>query len=527
MTITKEIIEQKNNEKIIERQNLLARKNIPYLNKFNAFHNEMEESIIKAIYYSKTGLYIQDLQMMFAYSLSQSNNNLKHIIKNLVEEGYLFSVKTIYGNILGLTKEGQRQVKKIPEESQTIISDMTIDSDTKTTRNKIVSSYLAHFVFQKMNEEVLYRFLCTDVKKRNLYILEKYIQDFTFRDFLNKDFEERKKELEQIEFTKDRFDFFLTISKYTPAASQEYAHFYMNKFEADALKKTLPNYHEYILFLKHECLRNANEKTFYILYEFVKDKNPYRELEILENFHSTMKKMGSDEVIRIWLSNYQNDLVKKMWDLEESNQYLGWLNTKKSAFLCTKASKDKTDKDYEAILTNIDKIEETISKIQNHKSVLEPDFYFRDVSSYDDDGSIIYAKEKVYTIKRLEQNNIFLHEDGKDLIVYIVQNSESFDMVSLHKKISMAYLLLKRIFPLRIPIFKILTISEETRDYIVSIMPKLARRMMCDLDTAFIGNLLMESSEVIPVSDFRLQEKYRFIGELFQKIHNKGDKNNE
>ena len=103
-----QILKEKEEMRVRERERLFEAGNLPVLNKANEFLSELQESIVKIIYVS-SGIFWSDLKKMFAFSADEGK--LKRALKALLTQEYLLEEETCFGKIYGLTKEGISHTK--------------------------------------------------------------------------------------------------------------------------------------------------------------------------------------------------------------------------------------------------------------------------------------------------------------------------------------------------------------------------------------------------------------------------------
>lgn len=507
----------------IEKQVISHGGNMPKLRQYGERLNELQEMIVKIIYLAG-GMYMSDLRMLFAFSYE--TQSVERAVKELIADGYLINMKTPYGMLYGLTKSGVERIKchdnyydgSFPVNCQ----DMDLSCDGAYLKRKCISYTVASYVFNSRLQELWEGFYKTDKLERNHYLCRQYLKNITYRELLEMNYDDKMQFMSDIHFSDMEKDLFVGAEKYIVARADAFANIAFEKWGFESIKE-LPKYREYISIIKRSALREPSFNTFYLLKDMMGQQkgNTYKELSLCLAWKCSITKYGDNKFRKAYETNA---LVKREQQLDELNQILGIMQNERRSLVNRNAYKKKTDDSgLEEILVKLSKLDTAIDACKKQKDILETDFSFSVLKSYD--GAENDYEERVITLNRLRQNAVFVEavSDSKAIIYMMQTNEEYFDLLSLHKKLSMAYQLLRRLCPLVSDIsVRIYTYTADQQKFIESILPALEKKLLAVRETAYLGNTFMESCEVKMASD-NLKERYIF----YQGILNQLEKGNE
>ena len=523
------IIKRKTDLADIEKKVLLAKGNLPVLSKAHTPLPPLQEVIVKSLYLSG-GLFLSDIKKLLCFHADIQK--VERAIKNLMKDGYLIYQGTALGNLYGLTGNGISQIRYHHDyysgEKPSAVSDMKLDVEGSLTKRRVISSLIAEYVFQFQTRQLFQKYYTTDKLTRNIYLMQQFLKQILFRELLNQNEQTRKESLKDYPLSAEQLDSLLKATSYSQKSAEIYSNAYMTKWGFDELRqKNL--YHEYIAFVRRECLTSPSENTFYLLKEMPEEKgSEYQVLDILLSWNCNILKYGME---RVWnflseeLTN--NELLQKEQTLETCNQYIKYLGDERRSLIQTNAYKKKTDEELlKQITQKLTLLDSCLNGLRTKKELLETDFSFPVIASYDEDGNSF--EERVLTFKRLEQNAIYMEasQQGK-LIFYIVQiQDDFFDLFSLHKKISILYQMCRRICPLYKLEVRILTATEEQKRFVESKQTSLEKKLLASRETAFLGNIL---SEILTIQAMKpdVMERYHFFHRLYKELIGGSDNDTE
>lgn len=521
----KTIIRNKTDLIEIEKQVLIHKGNLPVLSKAHAFLPPLHEVIVKALYLSG-GLFLSDIKKLMCFQ--SDTQKVERALKALLQDGYLIYQNTTLGNLYGLTGKGISQIRyhhDYYEGEPPTLSDMKLDIEGSLTKRRIISAFIADYVFQIQNKELYLQFFTTPKIPRNEYLLQQFLMQISFRNFLKQDVIQKLKILDELSLTQDQKNSLLSASSYNQKTAEIYSNACIKKWGLDELKSK-EIYHHYISLIREECLKNPTTNTFYLLKSFTEAKtSEYNPLKILLLWDCNLLKHGMDS---IWKSLEdeltKNTLLYKEKALEAHNQCIKYLGDERRSLIQRNAYKKQTDEELlKQITTKLSQLDACLEKFREVKGDLETDFCFPVLSGYDEDGS--NYEERVITFKRLEQNAIHIEvTPSKKIIFYVVQvQDDYFDLFSLHKKLAMLFQLYRRIFKLNNLEIKILTLTEEQKRFVESKQNSLQKKLLASKETAFLGNSLKDTFSVSAVST-DITERYHFFHHLYNELYG-GEKN--
>ena len=523
------IIKRKTDLADIEKKVLLAKGNLPVLSKAHTPLPPLQEVIVKSLYLSG-GLFLSDIKKLLCFHADIQK--VERAIKNLIKDGYLIYQGTALGNLYGLTGNGISQIRYHHDyysgEKPSAVSDMKLDVEGSLTKRRVISSLIAEYVFQFQTRQLFQKYYTTDKLTRNIYLMQQFLKQILFRELLNQNEQTRKESLKDYPLSAEQLDSLLKATSYSQKSAEIFSNAYMTKWGFDELRqKNL--YHEYIAFVRRECLTSPSENTFYLLKEMPEEKgSEYQVLDILLSWNCNILKYGME---RVWnflseeLTN--NELLQKEQTLETCNQYIKYLGDERRSLIQTNAYKKKTDEELlKQITQKLTLLDSCLNGLRTKKELLETDFSFPVIAGYDEDGNSF--EERVLTFKRLEQNAIYMEasQQGK-LIFYVVQiQDDFFDLFSLHKKISILYQMCRRICPLYKLEVRILTATEEQKRFVESKQTSLEKKLLASRETAFLGNML---SEILTIQAMKpdVMERYHFFHRLYKELIGGSDNDTE
>lgn len=490
----KGIIKAKSDLVDAERKVLESTGNLPVLSKANTSLPPLQEVIVKSIYLAG-GLFLSDIKKLVCF---QSDiQKTERAIRSLKKDGYLIAENTPLGVLYGLTAEGLRQIRYHKDyyvgETQGVVSAMKLDIESALIKRKLISALVADHVFQVQAQELFNLYFHTDKLTRNHYLMKQYLKNISYRATILQPFSQKDAEL---------------------FANEQLKHFGFESLKATA------EYHDYISFVRKNCLTTPNESTFYLLKEMQsKTASEYRILEILQNWNCNVLRHGMERIWKSFESELTgNQLLQREQELETCNKYIKYLGDERRSLIQTNAYKKKEDESLLAQITEkLNILDACLERLHTQKDLLETDFSFPVITGYDEDGS--NYEERVLTFKRLEQNAIYIeHTGASTLTFYVVQTQvDYFDLFSLHKKVAMLYQMCRRIFPLYHLEIQVICHTEEQQRFIESKVSSLKKKLLTSRETAFLGNMLDEVLSV-KVAHSKIVERYHFYHQLYKEL---------
>ena len=241
----KGIVDTKINIKKKEIENLKGTGNLPVLHKYGAKLSPLQEMIVKAIYLAG-GMFLADIKKLFCFSSDLQKT--ERAIGQLMTDGYLISRQTQYGKLFGLTKEGISQLRSSVCDSDMefpTASDMKLDIESTLLKHKIISSFIADYVFQKQLSLLWNQFYTTDKLTRNLYLCEQYVKNIVYRDYLRLSAEKRKTFLLEISVPEQEADRISKVKQYSISNATLFTEYYISSHTFDSIRET-GEYRDYI-----------------------------------------------------------------------------------------------------------------------------------------------------------------------------------------------------------------------------------------------------------------------------------------
>lgn len=516
-----QILKEKEEMRVREYENLFRVGTLPVLNKANETLNELEESIVKIIYVSVGGIFWSDLKKMFVFWVDEGR--LKRAVKSLLCQGYLLEEENSFGKIFGLTKEGIAQVRNATKEEKINISPMNLSTESSMSKKKLVSAKMADYVFNRQAVWLWNEFFGTEKGKRNEYIMDVYLTQILYRYIKEQTKSEQEALFLEAGIKKEMAREMAQTEKYITTQAKSFAECYLKKHDREEIKKR-EEYHSYIDLIKKQSLSGyPSLNTFYLLKEFPlrTDREPYAELSLILNWKCNMTKVGMEKI-----RNYQkdemakNELLQKEKELEQISRYLKIYNTIRRNLINTNAYKKKDDPVLlEEIMEKIKALDYIIQKLNENKESVETDFSFRILKNYDEDGETY--EDKVLNFGRLLQSGIFFEDcfskEKKEIRFFITQQQDDvFDLFSLHKKVAMAYLFARRLYPFYKINIEVLVHNEEQKSFIESKRASLAKKLLSVRETAALGNMLDEML-MVTVLKSDVEERYLFFHRLLEE----------
>lgn len=514
----KKLIENKSNCGEAEKEAIRHCKNLPKLKQYNTLLSEMEETIVKAVYLVG-GMFISDIQMMLTFSTE--NQTVERTIKTLIEDGYMQKVKTPYGYLVGLTKEGVKQIKAhpdyLPAGLMPNVQEMDITGESAYLKRKCISFAAAEYVFTSLLQQLWCKFWNSDKLERNYYLCKQFLKNITYRNFLAMSPEEQTLFLSDAGLADEEQSLFIGQKKYIIWNATQFANLLFIKKGFDNIKAE-PQYHDYFQIIKELALKKPNTNTFYLLKDFISQNevSSYQELHLLWKWKSTLPKFGMDKFRTEITGNI--DLILKEKKLDSCNRILSVLQNERRSLTNKNAYKNKCDeKGLGEIVVRLAELDYSIEGIRKEKEELETDFSFAVLKSYD--GAENDYEEKVITLQRLSQNGIFLTAvSDKEITLSLVQvNEEVFDLFTLHRKLAMALQLIKRLSAYASVQINIYTFSQDQQEFIERILPMLKKKLLESKETAFFGNQLDEICTIHKASE-SLKGRYIFYQMVIEKM---------
>lgn len=517
----KDLIQNNQDLQEAEKEALRHSGNLPVLHKHNTKLSELQETIVKAIYLTG-GMYIADLKMMLGFSYEVQS--VERAVKDLITDDYLRKEKNAYGMLLGLTKEGVTQIKMHPEYLPDGIDvncqEMSVFGDSAAIKHKGISYAVAEYIFEKRLMQLWNKFWSTEIYERNYYLCKQYLKQIVYRDFLNMTKDNREQFLTDAGFSDVEKELFITGDKYIVWTATKFSELMFIHKGFESIKK-MTGYHEYMQIIKRDALNKPSFNTFYLLKDMLSDddKGSYQELKLLLQWKSTILRFGTDK-FRTGIKG-NTELIAKEKKLDSFNRCLFVLQNERRSLINKNAYKKKSDeKELGDVLVKLAELDYSVSSIRKEKEILETDFSFAVLKSYD--GADNDYETKTVTLQRLAQNAVFVSaRSEKEIELFVIQtNEEYFDLFSLHKKMAMGLTLLKRIAPYVQITVRIYTYDADQEDFIERIKPQLINKMLESKETAFYGNLLNDVCTIYKSSE-GLKERYIF----FQTIKNEMEGN--
>ncbi|MBR1623894.1 MAG: hypothetical protein IJ675_08325, partial [Pseudobutyrivibrio sp.] len=194
------------------------------------------------------------------------------------------------------------------------------------------------------------------------------------------------------------------------------------------------------------------------------------------------------------------------------------LQNKKRSITSKNAFKGKgNEREVAEAVVNLAMLDSAINECKEIKSTLEADFSFAVLRSYD--GNENDYEERVLTLLRLKQNCVYLHaRSPKELKLYLIQNQEDyFDLLSMHRKLSIAFQLIKRLWPYVSVEVGIYTYSDEQVAFIESVIPTLIKKLLESKETAFFGNILSDVVSIKKASK-TIKPRYKYYQTILDEM---------
>lgn len=517
-TYIKELITGKEKARAVEMAALMHTDNLPVLNKFNTHLSELSETIVKSIY-SAGGMYLTDIKMMLSFSYEEQT--IEKAVKELISDGYIIKSSTPYGILLGLSKEGVSQIKMHPDyydgSFQVNVQDMDLSGEASYLKRKCCSYAIADYVFNRRLIMLWNKFWSTDKLIRNHYLMKQYIKNILYRVYLDMDKDSRLTFLTDAGLSEKEQALFLDNTSFIVWTAQKFAELIFIKVGFDRIRAT-DEYRQYIAIIKRDALKTPKFETYYLLKDMLSDdeKKNYIELKILLTWKCNLIALADDKV-RNTLSGTK-ELVEKEKKLDTVNMYLGTLQNKKRSITSKNAFKGKgNEREVAEAVVNLAMLDSAINECKEIKSTLEADFSFAVLRSYD--GNENDYEERVLTLLRLKQNCVYLHaRSPKELKLYLIQNQEDyFDLLSMHRKLSIAFQLIKRLWPYVSVEVGIYTYSDEQAAFIESVIPTLIKKLLESKETAFFGNILSDVVSIKKASK-TIKPRYKYYQTILDEM---------
>lgn len=511
----RDLIKSKTDIEISEEKAIYDKGNLPTLKKAGTMLTPLREMIVKFIYLTN-GFYKSDFKLLFAFSYD--SQTIDKNIKELETDGYLIKQNTPYGNLYGLTKEGIAQIRCNPkyflgDRKSVNLQDMKLDGETAYQKRKLISYNVASYVFMTQLIALYNKFATTDKTARNIDIAKIYLKNIRYRDYLKMDIEARKDTLIQIGFAPDEADKIAGYNSFIPKHAEQFAEKSFAHIGFENLRQE-EEYRDYIAYIKKNCINiSPNFNTFYLLKD-MQDICDYKELDIIRDWKCNITRYGLPQ---LWKGVKGNNPILYMQQLEQCNKYLGILGNEVRSLTAKNAYKKKTDEaELKEIMSKLSLLDKKIEELKTIRERLEPDFSIPVLASYSEGFS--ESELKVITISRLMQNGIYFEADSERHInIKVIQQQEEAELFSLHKKISMAFQIARRLFPDSLFDVSIYAYSDEQIDFIRSILPRLIDKLKLNRETALIGSLLEDNNSIISGRS-RIEERYIFFNQIYQVL---------
>lgn len=486
----KNIISEKDELIQEEWQVLRHKENLPRLTKAGEILPPLQEVFVKALYLTG-GMFLKDIQKMAAFH--SDIQKTERALKALVKDGYLQAQTTTVGTFYTVTAEGVKVIRYGLGGTLKSVSVTNIEGESSLLKRKVISNLIADFVFQRQVTELRESFYATDKVERNLYLLKLYLKNIIYRE------------------TKPK--------TYQPKEAEAFVEQLLKEVGKEKLKAE-EQYHRYIVFIKEHCLKSADENTFYLLKGMRTEKSSeYRILAILYSWKCNLLKYGMFSIWEVMEEELKkNPLFYKEQQLETCNRYLKYLGDERKSLIQKNAYKKKQEsEELERIIEKLNVLEPCMERLRKEKESLETEFSFPVLRAYDEDGNDV--EERVITFKRLEQQGIYMERSWENVLTfYLLQTSEEgWDLFTLHKKVSMLYQLVRRIFPLYQLRIKVVCRNEDVKRMTEGRIPALKKKLLVSRETAFLGNMMDEILEIKNLGN-NIEEPYRFFHFLYDEL---------
>ena len=127
---------------------------------------------------------------------SADGQKTERALKTLMQDGHLICENTPLGKIYAVTGKSISQIRyhvdcydgEVPN-----VSDMKLDVENSLTKRKIISSFIADYVFQTQTKALYLQFYSTPKRQRNEYLLQLYMKQISFRNYLKQDETQKQK----------------------------------------------------------------------------------------------------------------------------------------------------------------------------------------------------------------------------------------------------------------------------------------------------------------------------------------------
>ncbi|MDU5080535.1 hypothetical protein [uncultured Tissierella sp.] len=268
---------------------------------------EKQEIVLKIIYFLEN-IFKEDLRNICFYLLS--DDSFDTTLRKLRDEGYIFYERKKLGTIYALTNKSIQKFEPFNQNYTNVkIGDKEIYS------NKIKGSIIA----KQINSYILYdlkvEFLNQGQNKIEIYILNQFIKNFRFKDFIQKTEEERINELKQLKSLKEDTNLLLKMKTYNEKAYKIYYKFWIQEYKiVQQDKRYLPFR---IRFL--QSLENMDYELRYYLKDFSKEVFDTTWKNVLKSFLEENDNFKEEYITKQFIKNKE---YKKFLNNQEGDQII-------------------------------------------------------------------------------------------------------------------------------------------------------------------------------------------------------------
>lgn len=511
----KNYIKQKQLVKEREQEVWREDRNLPVLHKANTLLTPLQEMMVKIIYFSR-GMFLVDLKLLFQHQYSLEK--IEETAKYLITDGYLLMEKTVFGNLYLLSKEGVSQFRNHPQYGGTAepfpCANMQFATENLCIQ-KIRSFLIGEKVFKKQLEGLRNAYAALNLLERNEYARLQFVKQIILRELRKEDINIQKKEYLLIGMEEVKAEQLARAKSYSRILADDFTTHYIQYYDAKKIRSH-PKYDTYIKYVINNCLQESNMGTFLWLKDRIDSKEPFGEIRILREWDTNLLKYGGDSIKEQLGRCYpDNKRLEQVILVEYFNDYLRWLQNIRRSILMRKAYKREVNiESHQSDWNQLKEIEEIINLLKEELITLECEMTYQVLKNYDNTGAGKY-KDKVLTFRRLKQNGIYITGlENKTIKIGILQMQQDIiPLYILHKKLAMVYSFCLRILPLLKVEATIYTNDKVQRDYIISKLPEVQKKMEQDKETALASAFVDQTQ----VKEAKTEIMYRY--QFFNKIY--------
>lgn len=261
---------------------------------------EKQEIVLKVIYFLEN-IFKEDLRNICFYLYS--DDSFDTTLRKLRDEGYVYYKRNGLGTIYALTGKAISKFEPFNQSNTNVKI-----GDKELYLNKIKGAIVA----KQINNHILYdlkvEFLNHSQNKIEIYILNQFIKNFRFKDFIHKTEDQRINELKQLKsLNKEDINLLLKMKTYNEKAFKIYYKAWMQEYKIVQQDK------RYIPFRKRflQSLENVDDELRYYLKDFSR--------EIFDTTWKNVFKSFLEEE-----NNFKEEYIKKQFI--KNKEYKAFLN---------------------------------------------------------------------------------------------------------------------------------------------------------------------------------------------------------